>query len=75
MSSFKQTQILKQPKPGQILNESAQYWKDFEFPTVINEYGGINQIDVSKVKPNYVVATHASRVTKMIHCEHFPSSS
>lgn len=62
MSSFKQIQILKQPKPGQVLTDSASYWKDYEFPTVINEYGGINHIDVSPLKPNYVVATHASRV-------------
>jgi U3 small nucleolar RNA-associated protein 15 len=62
MSSFKQIQIFKQPKPGQILSDSALYWKDYEFPTVINEYGGINHICASQVKPFYVAATHASRV-------------
>jgi hypothetical protein len=30
MSSFKQIQILKQPKPGQILTDSLLYWKDYE---------------------------------------------
>ena len=30
MSSFKQTQILKQPKPGQVITEAGLYWKDFE---------------------------------------------
>jgi U3 small nucleolar RNA-associated protein 15 len=62
MSQFKQIQILKQPKPGQALSDSALYWKNFDFPTIINEYGGINHIDVSPIKPNYIAATHASRV-------------
>ena len=30
MSSFKQIQIFKQPKPGQILSDSTLYWKDYE---------------------------------------------
>jgi hypothetical protein len=67
MSSFKQVQVLKQPKPGQILSDSALYWKNYEFPTVINEYGGINHISVSSAKPNYIAATHASRVYKKHH--------
>ena len=29
---------------------------------MINEYGGINHIDVSNTKPNSVIASHASRV-------------
>lgn len=62
MSAFKQIQVFKQSKPGQILSESNIYWKDFEFPTVINEYGGINHINVSQIKPYFVAATHASRV-------------
>jgi hypothetical protein len=88
MSSFKQIQVLKQPKPGQNLSENTLYWKDYEvkhvhlaiflnfpliflfacvclfyqFPTTISEYGGINSIDVSVVKPYYVAASHSSRV-------------
>lgn len=30
MSSYKQVQILKQPKPGQDVTESLLYWKDYE---------------------------------------------
>lgn len=62
MSSFKQVQALKPTKGAQAVSEQTLYWKDFEFPTVINEYGGINHISVSSVKPYYVAATHASRV-------------
>lgn len=62
MSSYKQVQVLKQPKPGQIVTDSSLYWKDYEFPTVINEYGGINHIDVSNRKPFNMIATHASRI-------------
>ena len=65
MSSFKQLQVFKAPKAGQVVSENTQYWKEFEFPTVINEYGGINNISVSAVKPFYVAATHASRVNTL----------
>ncbi len=34
-----------------------------KFPTVINEYGGINHLDVSNSKPHQIIATHASRVS------------
>lgn len=64
MSSFKQVQVFKQPK--QILSESTLYWKDYEFPTVINEYGGINHLDITSNKPYYVAATHASRVSELL---------
>ncbi len=30
MSSFKQLQILKQPKSGQILTDNNLYWKEYE---------------------------------------------
>lgn len=64
MSSFKQLQVFKPTvKPGgQLVTESNLYWKDFDFPTVINEYGGINHLSVSSSRPHYVAATHASRV-------------
>lgn len=62
MSSFKQIQILKQPKQSQTLTDAVLYWKDYQFPTVINEYGGINCIKVTSQKPYYIAATHASRV-------------
>lgn len=62
MSSYKQVQVLKQPKPGQVVTDSSLYWKDYEFPTVINEYGGINHINVSDSKPHNIIATHASRI-------------
>lgn len=62
MSSYKQVQVLKQTKSGQAVSDTTLYWKNFEFPTVINEYGGINHIHVSPVKPYYIAATHAARV-------------
>lgn len=62
MSTFKQLQMFKSSKPGQAVTESSLYWKEFDFPTVINEYGGINNISVSATRPYYVAATHASRV-------------
>ena len=73
MSQFKQIQVLKTPKPGQVLSDSALYWKNFEFPTMINEYGGINHIDVSNLKPNFIAATHASRVCKINTFSHLLS--
>lgn len=30
MSSYKQIQVLKQPKPGQVVTDSSLYWKDYE---------------------------------------------
>jgi hypothetical protein len=63
MSTFKQIQVFKQPpKQTQVLSENTLYWKDYDFPTVINEYGGINHLSITLNKPYYVAATHASRV-------------
>jgi hypothetical protein len=33
-----------------------------KFPTILNEYGGINHIDICSSQPYNVVASHASRV-------------
>ena len=30
MSSYKQVQVIKQPKPGQVVTDSSLYWKDYE---------------------------------------------
>lgn len=62
MSNFKQLQVLKVPKIGKATNEENLYWKDFDFPTIINEYGGINNISISETKPHYVAVTNTSRV-------------
>lgn len=35
MSTFKQLQILKQPKSGQFVSDNTLYWKEYE---VINSF-------------------------------------
>ncbi|XP_072050689.1 U3 small nucleolar RNA-associated protein 15 homolog [Amphiura filiformis] len=62
MATFKKTVIKNYPRVGALETQESLYWKHFEFPVTVKEFGAITHIEFSPVEPHKFAVTSSSRV-------------
>ncbi|XP_062509297.1 U3 small nucleolar RNA-associated protein 15 homolog [Corticium candelabrum] len=62
MSEFKKLVLKRFPAVGEPESAESHYWKKFENPITIKEYGSVSYVHFSPVKPYDVAVTSGSRV-------------
>ncbi|XP_071494279.1 U3 small nucleolar RNA-associated protein 15 homolog [Diadema antillarum] len=62
MSTFKPTVAQRFPFAKGQQSKEALYWKNFEFPVVVKEYGAVSDIDFCPVEPFSFAASCSTRV-------------
>ncbi|XP_023223481.1 U3 small nucleolar RNA-associated protein 15 homolog [Centruroides sculpturatus] len=62
MADFKRTEILSFPTSQPKATLESKYWKNYEFPISVKDYGPIDYLDFSPEPPYYFAASCSSRV-------------
>ncbi|XP_033634778.1 U3 small nucleolar RNA-associated protein 15 homolog [Asterias rubens] len=61
-SDYKKTVIKTFPRGDAEVTKETQYWKNFEFPVTVKEFGAISSIDFNPKKPHQFAVTSSTRV-------------
>nr|XP_054755792.1 U3 small nucleolar RNA-associated protein 15 homolog [Lytechinus pictus] len=60
--SYKPTAVKRLPRAKGQPSKEALFWKNFEFPVTVKEYGAVTDIDFSPVEPYNFAVSSSTRV-------------